>query len=67
MKGKNYSKVLNMLSFIFLILFIVVMIIEIVNFSPYNSRMPFFTDRILQFLLPSFICFLLARFFKIKK
>jgi hypothetical protein len=67
MKGKNYSKGLNMIGILFLFLFIIVMIIEIVNFTPYNSRMPFFIDRILEFLLPSFICFILARFIKIKE
>lgn len=66
MKRGNCFKLINAIGFLFLILFIIVMIIEIVNFSPYNTRMPFFIDRILEFLLPSILCFILACVYKNK-
>ncbi|MDF2485137.1 MAG: hypothetical protein K0R46_1305 [Herbinix sp.] len=66
MKREHYSKLINALGILFIILFVIVMIIEISNFSPYNTRMPFFMDRILEFLLPSILCFILARISKNK-
>lgn len=60
MKRENYFKLLSAIGVSFIILFVIVMIIEIVNFSPYNTRMPFFMDRIFEFLLPSVLCFILA-------
>jgi hypothetical protein len=66
MKREHYSKLINAFGILFIILFVIVMIIEISNFSPYNTRMPFFMDRILEFLLPSILCFILARISKNK-
>ncbi len=60
MKRENYFKLINAIGVLFFIIYVIVMIIEIVNFSPYNTRMPFFMDRILEFLLPSIFCFILA-------
>ncbi len=66
MKKENYFKLLNVIGTLICVLFIVIMTIEITDFSPYNTRLPFFADRMLEFLLPGILCFILARICKSK-
>jgi hypothetical protein len=66
MERKNYYKLMNAIGILFCILFAVIMVIEIENFSPYNTRIPFFVDRILEFLMPGILFFILARICKRK-
>jgi hypothetical protein len=66
MKKENYSRLFIVTGIAFLILYVIVMIIEIVDFSPYNKRLPFFIDRALEFLLPSIVCFVIAHLCKKK-
>ncbi len=66
MLRKNYFKIMNGMGILFIALYVIIMAIEINNFSPYNSGMPFFADRILEFLLPGILFFILARIGKNK-
>lgn len=66
MERKNYYKLLNALGILFCILFVIILVIEIENFTPYNTRLPFFADRIMEFLLPGILFFILARVCKRK-
>ncbi len=66
MKKENYFKLLNALGVLFLLLFVIVMTLEIRNFSPYNTGVPFFIDKIVLLLLPCISCFILANVCKRK-
>lgn len=59
MKVKAIRKLLLIIGVLLVIIYFVVMSYEISNFSPYNTRMPFFLDRVLEFLLPAVVCFLI--------
>jgi hypothetical protein len=61
MLRKNCFRLMNAIGIIFCTLYVVIMVIEINNFSPYNTGIPFFADRLLEFLLPGILCFILAR------
>lgn len=58
MTVKAIRKLLLIIGVLLVIIYFVVMSYEISNFSPYNTRMPFFLDRVLEFLLPAVVCFL---------
>lgn len=66
MQRKNCFKLIYAIGILLLIIFVVIMIIDIANFSPYNTRMPFFMDRVLELLLPGILCFILAGICKSK-
>ena len=66
MKKKSYSKLFNILGTLLCFLYFIVVAIEILNFTPYNKRLPFFADRMLEFLLPSILCFIIAHYYKKK-
>lgn len=56
MNRKWIRILLLVVSIILVILYFAVMIFEITHFNPYNTGMPFFLDRVLEFLLPAAIC-----------
>lgn len=60
MRQENYNKLFIILGIVFIMLYFIVMYFEIVNFSPYNKGVPFFIDRIFEFLLPGVLCFVIA-------
>lgn len=66
MLRKNYFKLMNLIGILFCTLYVVIMVREIKNFSPYNTGMPFFADRMLEFLLPGISFLILARICKRK-
>ncbi len=67
MNKEKVRKILLILGITLLVIYIVVMIFEISNFSPYNTRIFLFFDRALEFLFPSILCFVIREFLKKKK
>ena len=66
MNKEKIRKVLLLLGFIFLLVYVAAMVFEINNFSPYHTRWFLWSDRALEFLLPSILCFIIRTFLKSK-
>ena len=66
MKTAKMRSVLLVLGVALLVAFVIVMAFEIMQFSPYNTRWFLWSDRALEFLLPSTLCFVLGAFLKDK-
>ncbi|HKM34746.1 MAG TPA: hypothetical protein VJY54_08390 [Lachnospiraceae bacterium] len=65
MKKKWISISLLVVSIVLVIVYFAVMFFEITHFNPYNTGVPFFLDRVLEFLVPVVICLVIRH--KIKK
>ena len=66
MKKDKFCRLLMILGIILIIIYVIVMIYETNNFSPYNTGWFLWSDRALEFLLPAIICFVIRAFFKNK-
>ena len=67
MTKENISKFLKILAIILLIGFIVFLIFDYLNYNPNETSFPFYTfiiARSLEFILPSIILFIVAKFLK---
>lgn len=62
MNKEIIRKVLLVFGIILIVIYLVVMIFEVKNFSPYNTRMFLFADRALEFLLPGIVCIVVRMF-----